>query len=101
MTGKRRKLNNKLWHLPKSLSFFGLGLPGFIGLIFQRVATDKVSVLALKVLRGHRGGLFVEGVAVDTDGGEAALEPVAGVNKPPAAESAAMEQERLSQAKQT
>lgn len=35
------------------------------------------------------------------DGREAALKPEARVNKPPAAESAAMEQMRLNQAKQT
>lgn len=59
----------------------------FIRLLFQRVATaDKVSLPALKVWRGPRRGLFVEGVAVDTDGGEAALEPEARVNQPPAAE---------------
>lgn len=34
---------------------------------------DKVSIPPLKVWRGHRCGLFVEGVAVDTDGREAAL----------------------------
>lgn len=62
---------------------------------------DKVSIPSLKVWRGHRCGLFVEGVAVDTDGREAALKPEARVNKPPAAESAAMEQMRLNQAKQT
>lgn len=63
--------------------------------------TDKVSVLSLKVWRGHCCGLFVEGVAVDTDGREAALEPEARVNELPAAEIAAMEQTRLNQAKQT
>lgn len=62
---------------------------------------DKVSILSLKLWRGHRCGLFVEGVAVDTDGRDAALEPEARVNKPPAAETAAMEQMRLNKAKQT
>lgn len=62
---------------------------------------DKVSIPSQKVWRGHRCGLFVEGVVVDTDGREAALEPEARVNKPPAAESATMEQMRLNQAKQT
>lgn len=62
---------------------------------------DKVSVPPLKVWRGHRCGLFVEGVAVDTDGREASPEPEDRVNEPPAAESAAMEQMRLNKAKQT
>lgn len=47
---------------------------------------DNVSIPSVKVWRGHCCGLFVEGVAVDTDGREAALEPEAKVNKPPAAE---------------
>ncbi len=62
---------------------------------------DKVLIPSLKVWRGHRCGLFVEGVAVDTDGREAALEPEARANKLPAADCAAMEQMRLNQAKQT
>lgn len=62
---------------------------------------DKVSIPPLKVWRGHRCGLFVEGVAVDTDGREAALEPEARVNKLPAAECSAMECMRLNQTKQT
>lgn len=62
---------------------------------------DKVSIAFVKVWRGHCCGLFVEGVAVDTNGREAALEPQARVNEPPAAESAAMEQMRLNQVKQT
>lgn len=93
------ELNSKLRHHPSQI---WSGFPGFIRLLFQRVATaDKVSIPSLKVWHGHRCGLFVEGVAVDTDGREAALEPEARVNKPPAAECAAMEQMRLNQAKQT
>lgn len=62
---------------------------------------DKVSIPSPKVWHGYRCGLFVEGVAVDTDCREAAREPEARVNKPPAAANAAMEQMRLNQAKQT
>lgn len=51
---------------------------------------DNVSISPVKVWRGHRCGLFVERVAVDTDGREAALEPEAKVNKPLAAERAAV-----------
>lgn len=60
---------------------------------------DKVFVpSSLKLWHGRRRGLFVEGVAVDTDGREAALEPQARASEPPAAVSAAMEQIRASQA---
>lgn len=91
MTEARRKLNSKLRHHPKCLLIFWSCFLGLICLLFRRVATaDKVSIPSVKVWRGHRCGLFVEGVAVDTDGREAALEPEARVNKPPAAESAAI-----------
>lgn len=75
---------------------FGPVFLGSSAFLSWRVATaDKVSIPSLKVWHGHCCGLFVEGVAVDTDGREAALKPEARVNKPPAAESAAMEQMRL------
>lgn len=91
MTEARRELNSKLRHHPKSFSFFGPAFLGSSAFFFRRVATaDKVSVPSVKVWHGHRCGLFVEGVAVDTDGREAALEPEARANKPPAAESAAI-----------
>lgn len=51
---------------------------------------DKVSDPSVKVWHGHCCCLFVEGVAVDTNGREAALKPEAGVNKLPAAECAAI-----------
>lgn len=62
---------------------------------------DKVAVPSLTVWRGYRCGLFVEGVAVEIDGGEAAPEPEARVSEPSAAENAAMEQTKLSPAQQT
>ena len=62
----------------------------------------EVSISSVKVWRGHRCCLFVEGVAVDTDGRKSALEPEAGVNKPPAAECVPLlEQMSLNQDKQT
>lgn len=103
MTEATRKLNNKLRHHPKSFSFFGPASLGSSAAFSRRAVTaDKVSIPSVKVWCGHRRGLFVEGVAVDTDGREAALEPEARVNKPPAAERVPrLEQMRLSQAKQT
>ena len=99
MTEARRELNSKPRHHPSHIWFLG-----FIRLPFsprEWPPLIRFQSPPLKVWRGHRRGLFVEGVAVDTDGGEAALEPEARVNEPPAAESAAMERMRLNQAEQT
>jgi len=87
----QRQEENRIanWGIIQSRFHFWSSFLGLICLLFRRVATaDKVSIPSVEVWRGHRWGLFVEGVAVDTDGRQAALEPEARVNKSPAAECA-------------
>lgn len=100
VTEAGRKLNSKVRHHPVLIFLVPFSWV-YPSLFPESGHCWKVSIASLKVWRRHRCGLFVEGVAVDTDGREAALEPEARVNKPPAAESAATEHMGLNQAMQT